>query len=552
MLLTALLTVFVIGMVTLAVLLLRRFAAPAGDDSVRAGIENAAAREAGELWRRVFEFAPDGYILLGLDGRLVSMNRAASELSGVARENGEGRFIFELGILDDEGLTQAARNLGALQQGADPGPAEYTFHRNDGTQRRVEIIGHLLEESSRTLMLTIVHDVTERRRTENELRRNRVRLEEAQRVAGLVTWDFDLTSGTMWVSDHPDIDAGSGKGMTLALDDAMKYVHPDDRDRVAANMAAGISGPPGRETATEYRQTDPLGRERIARTTSRTVVDEQGNVVRMIGATLDITDIREAEKEIRVLNTELEERVRQRTRELEQAVGELEAFSYSVSHDLRSPLRAMAGYSQMVLEDPGNSIVPESREYLERIRVSSVRMAGMIDDLLSLSRLARATRRDERVNLSELAAVVVQELRQSDPGRQVEVRIQENILVDGDAGMLRLVLQNLFGNAWKFTRDVAAPTIELGCDTSGTCFVRDNGVGFDPAQSAKLFRPFERLHRTDEFEGTGIGLATVERIIRHHGGEVRADGAIGKGSTFWFTLPKASVEVSVEAPARSG
>jgi PAS domain S-box-containing protein len=540
--LNVLLTALVIGLVTLAALRLRRVPGAATDAEARVEVEHTSVREAGELWRKVFEFAPDGYILLGLDGRLVSMNRAACELSGVARENGEGQFIFELGILDDEGLAQAARNLGSLQQGADPGPAEYTFHRGDGSQRRVEIIGHLLEEAGRTLMLTIIHDVTERRRTEDELRRNRVRLEEAQRVAGLVTWDFDLNAGTMWVSDSPAVDTGSGKGMTLGLADAMTYVHPDDRDRVAASIAAGISGPPGHETATEYRQTDPLGRERIARTMSRTEVDEQGNVVRMIGATLDITDIREAEKEIRVLNTELEERVRQRTRELEQAIGELEAFSYSVSHDLRSPLRAMAGYSQMVLDDPGNSIVPESREYLERIRVSSVRMAAMIDDLLSLSRLTRATRRDERVNLSELAAVVAQELRQSDPRRQVEVRIQEDILVDGDAGMLRLVLQNLFGNAWKFTRDVAAPAIELGCDASGTCFVRDNGVGFDPAQSAKLFRPFERLHRTDEFEGTGIGLATVERIIRHHGGEVRADGEIGRGSTFWFTLPKAAAE----------
>jgi PAS domain S-box-containing protein len=509
-----------------------------------AALEQSAEREASlkeseELWQRVFEFAPDGYILLELDGRIAQLNLAAIEIAGVPREQSEGRHIFELGILDEEGMALAARNLRFLQEGRDPGPAEYTFHRSDGSERQVEIIGYVIEVGGRSLLLTIAHDVTRRRRTETELRRSRLRLEEAQRVAGIVTFDLDLRGGVMWLTGDPRAEREIVDGrMQMSLEEAFSFIHPEDRERVIRELAEGSQQDGQRELVVEYRQTD-LTRtgEAIVRTTARAETDENGNVVRLIGATLDITDIRAAENEIRTLNTALEERVRARTAELQRAVDELGAFSYSVSHDLRSPLRAMAGYSDLVVEEEGERLSEVSREHLQRIRASSVRMAGLIDGLLSLTRLSRATRNDTRVNLSELARGIVAELRASDPGRSVEIVIEEGLEATADAGMVSVVLQNLLSNAWKFTRTSAQARIAFGRNRRGEYFVRDNGVGFDSSQKAKLFRPFERLHRTDEFEGTGIGLATVDRIVRHHGGKVWAEGSIGKGSTFWFTLP---------------
>lgn len=518
------------------VLRMRRLWEDADEALEGAAGREAALRESEELWQRVFEFAPDGYLMLELDGRVSQLNIAAAEIAGIAREHAVGRSIFDLGILDDEGLAQAARNLSMLHQGEDPGPAEYTFHRPDGTNRTVEINGFLLEVRGRPVMLTIVHDVTRRRRIETELRRSRLRLEEAQRVAGIVTFEIDLRENAMWITGDPNGTA-PGSSTRMPLEQGLSFIREDDRERVLRELAAGTSAERRRDIVVEYRQRTP-GRDREAtvRTTARAETDENGNVVRLIGATLDITDIRAAEQEIRSLNAELEERVRERTAELERAVDELGAFSYSVSHDLRSPLRAMAGYSDMVLEEDAERLSDASKEHLARIRASSVRMAGLIDGLLSLSRLSRATRNDTTVNLSEIARGILAELGSADPNREVEVVVEEGIEAVADAGMVSLVLQNLLSNAWKFTRSNPRARIAFGRARNGAFFVRDNGVGFDASQSAKLFRPFERLHRDDEFEGTGIGLATVGRAVRHHGGKVWAEGSIGKGATFWFTL----------------
>ncbi|MFN2426612.1 MAG: ATP-binding protein [Candidatus Binatia bacterium] len=552
------LAVVISVLMLIGVLRLRRLWAESDASLEEATLREAALKQSEELWQRIFEYAPDGYILLELDGRLERLNIAAAEIAGVPRITSEGRHIFELGILDEEGMTQAARNLAMLQEGQDPGPAEYTFHRSDGINREVEIIGYMIEVRSRPLLLTIVHDVTRRRRIEAELRRNRLRLEEAQRVAGIVTFEIDLRAGTMWTSGDPHTETqGADDTRRMTLEEGFSFINAEDRQRVAMELAAAASMPDHREVVVEYRQRDDVrDREATVRTTARAETDEAGNVVRMIGATLDITDMREAEHEIRTLNTALEERVRARTAELERAVDELGAFSYSVSHDLRSPLRAMAGYSDMVLEEDGRNLSETSRQHLTRIRASSVRMAGLIDGLLSLSRLTRATRTDTSVDLSEIARGIVHELGNSDPGRVVEVEIQDGLEAVADAGMMSLVLQNLLSNAWKFTRSTTRAQIAFGRTSLGAYFVRDNGVGFDASQKAKLFRPFERLHRTDEFEGTGIGLATVDRIVRHHGGRVWAEGSIGRGSTFWFTLAPAEAHLAArphgDEPEKNG
>ncbi len=245
------------------------------------------------------------------------------------------------------------------------------------------------------------------------------------------------------------------------------------------------------------------------------------------------------EAEIHRLNAELEQRVGERTAELEAANKEMEAFTYSVSHDLRAPLRAIDGFSQALLEDYSDKVDAEGQEYLQRVRAASQRMGKLIDDLLRLSRLARAPMNRQVVDLSAAVTRIVEELRTAEPERAVEVVIPPGLVAEGDPGLLEVVLRNLLGNAWKFTGKTANARIEFGRtehEGRAAFFVRDNGAGFDMAYVDRLFGAFQRLHTENEFPGTGIGLATVQRIIRRHGGRVWAEGAVGQGATFAFVL----------------
>jgi PAS domain S-box-containing protein len=231
--------------------------------------------------------------------------------------------------------------------------------------------------------------------------------------------------------------------------------------------------------------------------------------------------------------------LQQRTADLEAANKELEAFCYSVSHDLRAPLRSIDGFSQILLEDYASKLDPTARDYLQRVCACSQYMGRLIDDLLTLSRITRAELNRQPVDLSRLARQVADELQEAQPARVVDWKIATGLNVQGDAHLLRVALVNLLGNAWKFTAKRAAATIEMGScatDEKRLYFVRDNGAGFDMAYVDKLFGAFQRLHSVQEFEGIGIGLATVQRIIRRHGGRVWAEGAVDAGATFFFTL----------------
>jgi signal transduction histidine kinase len=250
-----------------------------------------------------------------------------------------------------------------------------------------------------------------------------------------------------------------------------------------------------------------------------------------------------SQEELRVINAQLEARVAERTAQLAAANRELEAFSYSVAHDLRAPLRAIDGFSSGLEEDLGPRLDDATRHDVERIRSACRRMDEQIDGLLRLSRLTRAELRRRAVDLSALALGVGETLRQAHPARRVELAVAPGITVDADPGLLRVLLENLLGNAWKYSARVALARIEVGSAARAegmALFVRDNGAGFDMAYADKLFSPFQRLHAAHEFEGTGIGLATVQRIVARHGGRVWAEAEPGKGATFWFTLPPAA------------
>ncbi|MDP3682610.1 MAG: ATP-binding protein, partial [Ignavibacteria bacterium] len=230
----------------------------------------------------------------------------------------------------------------------------------------------------------------------------------------------------------------------------------------------------------------------------------------------------------------------ERTVQLESANKELEAFSYSVSHDLRAPLRGIDGFSQILLEDYQDKIDLQGKNYLQRIRSAAQRMAQLIDAILDLSRVNRSEINRQQINLSEVAREIAGNLHEIQPERQVEFIIQEGIKAFGDGQLLRIVLENLINNAWKFTSKHPSARIEFGIQQQKekpVYFIRDDGSGFDMNNAQKLFGAFQRLHTTTEFPGTGIGLATIQRVIHRHGGEVWAEGEVEKGATFYFSIP---------------
>jgi PAS domain S-box-containing protein len=267
---------------------------------------------------------------------------------------------------------------------------------------------------------------------------------------------------------------------------------------------------------------------------------ENGHVVGTISFGMDITDRRRTEEALRVLNEELERRVEERTAELAAANRELESFAYSVSHDLRAPLRAIDGFTQALVEDYGDKLETSAIDYCSRVRKAASRMGRLIDDLLVLSRITRAEMRFEDVDLSALAADTLTLLRERDPHRDVRAHVQSGLRARGDTGLLRILLENLLDNAWKYTNKTDHADIEVGArweNNRQVFFVRDNGAGFDMAGAGKLFAPFQRLHSTQDYAGTGIGLATVQRIVARHGGRVSATAHVNQGATFEFVLP---------------
>jgi len=353
------------------------------------------------------------------------------------------------------------------------------------------------------------------------------------------TWTREL-EGRQTVSYSPELEAiiglpaGEFPGTEAAL---YEYVHPEDREAVRQAFRNAIEIKSDYEV--EFRFL-PRGRPpgwMLGR--GRAYYDAAGKPVRLVGIAIDITARKEAEQEVRRLNVELEQRVRQRTAQLEETNRELEAFAYSVSHDLRAPLRAIRGFSEVLLERHASQLDAEGRELLRHACQGSEHMGRLIEDLLKLSRVGRSELHPQSVNLSALAESAAAELQRAEPGRKVQFIIEPNLRADGDERLLRIMLYNLLSNAWKFTGQRPDGRIEFGVTAppETAFFVRDDGVGFDMAHAGKLFRVFQRLHSTSEFPGTGIGLATVQRIVKRHHGRVWAVGAVNQGATFYFTLP---------------
>jgi signal transduction histidine kinase/DNA-binding NarL/FixJ family response regulator len=295
------------------------------------------------------------------------------------------------------------------------------------------------------------------------------------------------------------------------------------------------------------RQENPIGAIGCYWATQHTATPEEVELLQALANTTAVAMDNVA------VYADLERRVRSRTMQLEAANHELEAFSYSVAHDLRGPLHAVSGYADLMAIRMENSADKDAQDFLSHIHAGVERMNGLIDDLLRLAKIGRAELVPTNVDLSAMAKELFGRMTLKDPKRSISAKIQPGLRVEGDEGMMRIVLENLMANAWKYTSRRGGALVELGelpdRDGQAVFFIRDNGAGFDPRQSEKLFAPFQRLHRPDEFEGTGIGLATVQRIIHRHGGLVWAEGKVDQGATFYFSMPKKADDAPANAEA---
>jgi len=377
-------------------------------------------------------------------------------------------------------------------------------------------------------------------KVEKSLLMSEERFQLAVNASSAGLWDRDLIANTVYFS--PVFKAMIGYTDEEFPNDFAAFfniLHPEDKPGLVAAVQAHI-GSEKIPYRAEYRLKHKNGEYRWFQGRGEALRDGEGRPYRMLGSVIDITEQRRAEEEIRRLNTELEQRVLDRTAQLDLINRELQAFSYSVSHDLRAPLRGIDGWSLVLQEDYADKLDAQGREYLQSVRSETQRMGHIIDDMLNLSRVTKAEMRIAPVDLSRLASAMTSRLAKANPLRKVECRIEPGMHVHGDAGLLEMALNNLFENAWKFTSRKDAAHIEFFRTEgeSGPCYcLRDDGAGFDMAHAGKLFSPFQRLHKYAEFPGTGIGLATVHRVISRHGGKVWAESRVNEGTRVYFTLP---------------
>ena len=377
--------------------------------------------------------------------------------------------------------------------------------------------------------------------TAERLRQSEHRLRLAQEAARMGTWEWRVAPEPSYWSDEvwtlfgiPRDNEGPSQERWL------QSVHPDHRD--ALNTQLQKASATGNVRELEWRVNTPANTPaRWLLSRGQTYDAQDGKGPRNVGIVIDISERKRAEAEISRLNSDLEQRVLERTAELSAANRELDAFAYAVSHDLRAPLRAMSGLSQIVTEDYAHLLPSEARKYLGEIDVASRRMGDLIDALLALSRSTRGDLQFDTVNVSGIARRLAEEMAELNPQQSVSVQIEAGLKVRGDARLIEVVMRNLLGNAWKYSVHTASPNIKVFAQQeTGHYFicVADNGAGFDMAYAGKLFQPFQRLHRQDEFPGIGIGLATVQRIVHRHGGLIDAQGKPGEGATFRFSLPE--------------
>ncbi|HEX8898050.1 MAG TPA: PAS domain S-box protein, partial [Chthoniobacterales bacterium] len=521
----------------------RQYVAIRADITERKEIEEqlrASLREVSDL-----KTALDEHAIVAItdpQGRITFVNNKFCEISKYSREEllGQDHRIINSGYHP----TEFIRDLWTTITHGRVWHGEIKNRAKDGSFYWVDttIVPFLNEKGKPRQYVAIRADITERKKAEESLRETQARLNSTLSAGSIGTWSWDLVNDELFADEftasafslEPD---RAAKG--LPAEAYLRAIHEEDRPgvRVALQRAIESCG----HYDVEYRVCRKDGECWWLQARGRVEGDEAGKAVHFLGAVMDITERKQAQEKVRRLNEELEQRVIQRTAELEAANKELEAFSYSVSHDLRAPLRAVDGFSQAVLEDFGPHLPEEGRRYLATIRSGAQKMGALIDDLLTFSRLSRLPLTKRSVNNVRLVRETLEELGFPPKDRQVEMRVAELPPALGDQALLRQLWVNLLSNAVKYTRRRESAVIEVGFrrgEENGETiyFVRDNGTGFDMRYADKLFGVFQRLHRAEEFEGTGVGLAIVQRIVHRHSGRVWAEAAVDQGATFYFTL----------------
>ncbi|HYC57590.1 MAG TPA: PAS domain S-box protein [Candidatus Binatia bacterium] len=523
--------------------------------AIESRVAEKSAREAEAKRTGMLDAAMDGVVAMDEAGTVIEFNLSAERMFGLRRDQAVGKPMVELLIPQRlRSLHRRAfqRHLSAGQSGVVGRRVELPALRADGTEFPVELAVVRSHFEKRPIFTAYVRDLSTYKRTEAALRQSEAQLKgvfDATNVL-LTLVEIEGDDFLMAMPNKPMANLFGSTPEDMAGRTGRQIGMPEDHVRfwMAQLRRCATSGP---RRIPEYRLQ--LGeRSYWFEVTLSPVWDAEGGPPQIAVAAVDITDRKSAEQEARQLNYDLEATVRERTAQLEAANKELEAIAHSVSHDLRTPLRTIEGFSQLLISEHAETMNSEARSHLERVRRASQRMAELLDDLLHLTRVLREEMHWEPVDLTSAARAVVADLRQREPARRVDVRIAEGMTAQGDARMLVLVLQNLLSNAWKYTGSLGVAHVEVGVtERAGehTYFVRDDGCGFDMRYVDKLFRAFTCLHHPDEYEGTGIGLATVARIVRRHGGSVWAHGEVDHGATFYFTLgrPKSEELTAISA-----
>jgi PAS domain S-box-containing protein len=419
--------------------------------------------------------------------------------------------------------------------------AEFRIRRRDGAYRWFDTRALPLKNEHGAVIKwfgsnTDIEDAREFRET---LRHSEERLALALEINQTAAWELRVKQGTVSRTiEHDRIFGYEELRETWTLETFLSHIVPEDRERIRRRFERTLtSRHDDWSFDCQIQRTD--GEARWIAVRGRSKRDENGDVVTLAGVVQDVTARKRIEAEILQLNTDLEGRVEQRTRALEAANRELEAFSYSVSHDLRAPLRTVDGFAQAVIEDFSDQLPIEGQRYLKIVRDGAQRMGRLIDDLLAFSRLSRVPLAARTVDMHALACESWQEVVGQEGRGDVIFRVDPLPPCSGDPALLKQVWINLLSNALKYTRDSQPPVIEVGYgrdDSSAAYFVRDNGTGFDMQYAHKLFGVFQRLHRSEDFEGTGVGLAVVQRIVHRHGGRIWANAEVGRGATFSFAF----------------
>jgi len=631
--------------------------------------ERKAAEAEQQKLASLVEMSRDFIGMANMAGEVIFLNQAGCHMVGLGSPV-EARRMKIFDFFPEDALRQARDEMYPHLMHQGYWFAESRFrHQRTGASIDVELSAFMIRDAQgKPLCLaTVTRDITDRKQAEATLRASETRLKEAQRIAHIGSWELDLTDNQLtWSDEIYRIFELDPNRFGASYEAFLEAIHPDDRDRVNQAYSDALAARIPYDITHRLRMTD--GRIKYVRERCENEYDAQGNPVRSLGTVQDVTELQEAEQQLRAYQEELETLVAERTSQVQdqaaiidqihdavvstslegyitgwnrgaermfgytqaEAIGqhigmlyfdpdlllqqvvtplqqkgvhdvevtmrrkdgspfeghlslsmrqdrqgkpygmigytmditkrkraeqllarrseeleatnrELEAFSYSVSHDLRAPLRAIDGFSQAIVEDYGGRLDETGRNYLDRVRTATQRMGRLIDDLLNLSRVTRAPMQPAHLDLSGMASEILAQLGEAHPERQVATVIEPHLRAWGDPGLLHAALENLLSNAWKYTGRQAQARIEVGhevIDGETVYFVRDNGAGFDMRYADKLFGAFQRLHHPDEFAGTGVGLATVKRIVHRHGGRIWAEGTPDHGATFRFTLPQ--------------